>query len=62
MAANQEPPGRGEAEFHGLFMLFLNLTGEALSGVTQPYGPPPCLYPVWHSLALLLDVSQKKVP
>lgn len=47
MAATQGPPGGGEAKFHGLFMLFLRLTGKTLSDVTQPHSPPHCLYPEW---------------
>lgn len=64
MAANQEPLGGGEAKFHGLFMLFLKLTGKTLSDVTQPTvlhpaftlcgAPPP---PV-----LCLDAAQRLFP
>lgn len=60
MAANQEALGRGEAKFHGLFMLFLKLTGKTLSDVTQPHGPLFCLYPVWRPTALRLDAGQRK--
>lgn len=58
MAATQEPPGGGEAKFHGLFMLFLRLTGKTLSDVTQPHSPPPCLYPEWYPTAFSLGARQ----